>query len=75
MVENIKTILELKSWVKGCDGMQDLLQTLIEEKTHLTLEELEPFTAQVYSGMLSHRLPCPALRRGAMWNGCTNVLS
>ncbi|CAH0730336.1 unnamed protein product, partial [Brenthis ino] len=30
---------------------------------------------KVYSGMLSHRLPCPALRSGAMWNGCPNVLS
>lgn len=73
MVENIKTILELKSWVKGSEGMQQLLQTLIGEKTYLTLEEMEPFTSQVYSGMLSHRLPCPALRRGAMWNGCTNI--
>lgn len=75
MVEHIKTILEFKSWVKGSEGLQNLLQVFIEEKTHLTLEELEPFTSQVYSGMLSHRLPCPALRRGAMWNGCTNILS
>lgn len=75
MIDSIKTLLELKSWVKGSPGLQDLLKTLVEEKTYLTLEDLEPFTSQVYSGMLSHRLPCPALRRGAMWNGCTNVLS
>lgn len=75
MVENIKTILELRSWVKDSEGLQNLLKVRIEEKTHIFLEELEPRTSQVYSGMLSHRLPCPALKRGAMWNGCTNILS
>lgn len=61
--------------MKGSSGLQNLLKILVEEKTYLSLEDLEPFTSQVYSGMLSHRLPCPALRRGAMWNGCTNILS
>lgn len=75
MVENIKTILEQRSWVMGSEGMRNLLVKLIEEKTLLTLDELEPYTAQVYSGMLSHRLPCPALRRGGMWNGCPNILT
>lgn len=75
MIDNVKALLELRSWVKGSDGLRDLLRTLIEEKTHLTLAELEPYTAQVYSGLLSHRLPCPALRRGAIWNGCPNILS
>lgn len=75
MIDNVKALLELRSWVKGSEGLKDLLKTLIEEKTHLTLAELEPYTAQVYSGLLSHRLPCSALRRGAMWNGRPNILS
>lgn len=75
LIENIKTILELKSWVKGSQGLQDLLVKLIEEKTTLKMDELEPYTAQVYLGMLSHILPCPALRRGAMWSGCPGILS
>lgn len=35
MIESIKTILELKSWVKGSEGLQNLLKVLIEEKTHI----------------------------------------
>ena len=50
MVESIKTLLEWKSWAKGSEGLQHLLKVLVEEKTHLTPEELEPFSCQVYSG-------------------------
>lgn len=32
MIENIKTILEIKSWAKGSEGLEKLMQTLIEEK-------------------------------------------
>ncbi|CAK1591153.1 unnamed protein product [Parnassius mnemosyne] len=74
VIESIKMIMELRSWVKGSKGLYDLLKVLLKEKTRLTLAELEPLTAQVYSGLLPHRLPCPALR-GAMWNGCTTILT
>lgn len=74
MVENSKMFTRVKKWVKGSEGLQRLLEALIEEKTHLTLEELEPFTSTVYYGMLSHRLPCPALHRGALWNGCPKIV-
>lgn len=45
MVESIKTLLELKSWVKGSSGLQDLLRVLVEQKSFLSLDELEPFTS------------------------------
>jgi len=68
VVSSIKQLMELHGWVKGNQNMTSLIERLIREKTTLTPEELQKYTKQVYSGSLTHRLPCPALKRGGMAN-------
>lgn len=68
MVSSLKQLMELHGWVKGNTGLTHLIEKLIQEKTTLSIDELQKYTARVYSGAISHRLPCPALRRGGMAN-------
>ncbi|AYW51538.1 L polymerase RdRp [Formica fusca virus 1] len=68
MVSSIKQLMELHGWVKGNKQLTELIETLIKEKTNITIDELQKYTKKVYSGAIAHRLPCPALRRGGMAN-------
>lgn len=68
LVSSIKQIMELRSWVRGDPVLMALLDTFIAEKTTIPIPELSKYTRRVYSGSLSHRLPCPALRRGGLFN-------
>ncbi|AWI42881.1 RNA-dependent RNA polymerase [Formica exsecta virus 4] len=68
MVSSIKQLMELHGWVKGNDQLTELIETLIKEKTNISIEELQKYTKKVYSGAIAHRLPCPALKRGGMAN-------
>lgn len=55
--------------------MTDLIDTLITEKTTIPLDDLLLYTRQVYSGAISHRLPCQALKSGGMANQNLNFAS
>lgn len=68
IVTSLKSLLELRSWVKGNDPLIGFIDVLIAEKTTLPTNVLEKYTRQVYSGAISHRLGCMALRRGGMAN-------
>ncbi|KMQ83148.1 RNA-dependent RNA polymerase [Lasius niger] len=68
IVSSIKQLMELHGWVHENPKLTELIEVLIKEKTTLSIDELQKYTAKVYSGSLSHRLPCPALRRGGMAN-------
>ncbi|ANQ45640.1 RNA-dependent RNA polymerase, partial [Orinoco virus] len=67
--------LQLRSWVKGDEGMTGLIDALIGEKTQATPEELDRRTAHVYSGSITHRLPCPTMNRGGQSNSTSNLSS
>nr|WPR17567.1 MAG: RNA-dependent RNA polymerase [Beetle nyamivirus] len=75
MVSSIKQLMELHGWVKGNIHITNFLECLIKEKTDLDLATLLQYTRPVYSGTLSHRLACPALRRGGMSNQCLTFSS
>lgn len=68
VVNSVKQLMELHGWVKGNETLTQLIERLITEKTDLSMGDLAKYTRQVYSGAISHRLPCPALRRGGMAN-------
>ncbi|QPB73978.1 RdRp [Hymenopteran orino-related virus OKIAV85] len=68
MVSSIKQLMELFTWVKGNEALEKLLTKMLEEKTTLSPDTLKKFTRQVYSGSLTHRLPCPALKSSGMSN-------
>ncbi|CAG9822114.1 unnamed protein product [Phaedon cochleariae] len=68
MVESIKQLMELHSWVKGSESLTKLIETMIIEKTSVPLNTLTQYSRLIYSGTISHRLSCPALRRGGMAN-------
>lgn len=75
VVSSLKQLMEIKGWVKGDAAMQQLIEALIQEKTTIPIEALEMYTRQVYSGAISHRLPCQALKRGGMTNQNLNFSS
>ncbi|KAJ2954233.1 hypothetical protein O0L34_g2478 [Tuta absoluta] len=75
LVVTIKMLMELRSWLKGNNMMIVLIDKLIQEKTDLTPDQLDRYTNKVYSGLLTHRLPCPALRRGGMLNMNSTICS
>lgn len=75
IVSSLKQLMEIKGWDKGDEAMQQQIETLIQENTTVPLESLEMYTRQVYSGAISHRLPCQALRRGGMTNQNLNISS
>jgi len=75
LVSSLEQLMELKGWVKGDQGVQDLIDTLVKDKTSVPMESLNLFTRQVYSGAISHRLPCQALKRGGMTNQNLNFSS
>ncbi|UDL13960.1 MAG: RNA dependent RNA polymerase [Xiangshan Nyami-like virus] len=68
MISSMKQIMELISWVKGDEGMERLLTTMLSEKTTIDPDTLKMYTRQIYSGSLTHRLPCPALKSSGMSN-------
>lgn len=68
VVSSIKQLMELHGWVKGNLSLTNLIEVLIAEKTTLSIEELQKYTQKVYSDSLTHRLRCPALRKGGMAN-------
>ncbi|KAF5190064.1 RNA-dependent RNA polymerase, partial [Thalictrum thalictroides] len=75
IVSSLKQLMEIKGWVKGDAEITRLIESLIQEKTTVPLEALELYTRQVYSGAISHRLPCQALKRGGMTNQNLNFSS
>ncbi|KAL4125915.1 hypothetical protein QTP88_010152 [Uroleucon formosanum] len=75
VVSSLKQLMEIKGWVKGDDEISNLIEALIREKTTVPLESLNLYTRQVYSGAISHRLPCQALKRGGMANQNLNFSS
>ncbi|CAL1672379.1 unnamed protein product [Lasius platythorax] len=60
--------MELHGWVHGNPELTELIEVLIKKKTTLAIEDLQKYTAKVHSRSISHRLPCPALRRGGIAN-------
>lgn len=68
VISSIKQLMELHGWVRGNASLTKLIETLISEKTTLSVDDLKKYSQKVYSGSLTHRLPCPALRRGGMAN-------
>lgn len=75
IVSSIKQFMELRGWVKGDEGTTELIDRLIAEKTTLNSSDMDKYTSQVYSGAISHRLPCNALKRGGMANQNLNFAS
>nr|UHR49719.1 MAG: RNA-dependent RNA polymerase [Hangzhou Nyamivirus 1] len=73
--KTLSQALQLRSWVKGDAGMTKLLDTIIQEKTDASTEELDRRTAHVYSGSLTHRLSCPTMSRGGQSNSTSNMAS
>lgn len=73
--QSLSQALQLRSWVKGDAGLTKLLDTIIKEKTDASSEELDRSTSHVYSGSLSHRLPCPTMSRGGQSNSTSNFAS
>lgn len=67
--------LQLRSWVRGDEGLTQLLDTIIQEKTDASSEDLDRRTSHVYSGSLTHRLPCPTMSRGGQSNSTSNFAS
>lgn len=75
IVSSLKQLMEIKGWVKGDREIERLIETLITEKTTVPMEVLNMYTRQVYSGAISHRLPCQALKKGGMSNQNLNFSS
>lgn len=75
IVSFVKQLMVLRWWVKCDRSMLDLIDQLITEKTTVPIDELNKYTRQVYSGAMSHRLPCHALKRGGMTNQNLNIPS
>lgn len=75
LISSIKQLMELHGWVKGNKTLTCLIERLITEKTSLTTEDLQKYTQKVYSGSFTHRLPCPAMRKGGMANQNLNTSS
>lgn len=75
IVNSVKQLMEIRGWVKGTPEVTRLIDTLIMEKTTVSLDTHNLFTRQVYSGAISHRLPCQALKRGGMANQNLNFAS
>lgn len=73
--QSLSQALQLRSWVKGDVGLTKLLDTIIQEKTDASSEELDRRTTHVYSGSLTHRLPCPTMSRGGQSNFTSNFAS
>lgn len=67
--------LQLRSWEHGDEGLTQLLDTIIREKTNASQEDLDRRTSHVYSGSLTHRLPCPTMSRGGQSNPTSNLAS
>lgn len=68
LISSIKQLMELRSWVRGDPVLMNFLEAFITEKTTIPIQDLSRYTRRVYSGSLSHRLPCPAFRRGGLFN-------
>lgn len=75
IISSIKQLMELRGWVKGDEHVTRLIDTLITEKTTVSLNTLLLYTRQVYSGAIAHILPCQALKRGGMANQNLNFSS
>ncbi|CAB3241748.1 unnamed protein product [Arctia plantaginis] len=73
--QSLSQALQLRSWVKGDVGLTRLIDSIIQEKTDASEEDLERRTAHVYSGSLTHRLPCPTMSRGGQSNSTSNFAS
>lgn len=67
LISSIRMLLELLSWVNG-DNIQKLILICVEEKTSISMQELQKYLRQVYSGTITHRLSCPTLQGGGMAN-------
>lgn len=67
IISSIKQLMELHGWVHKDPELTELIEVLIKEKTTWSID-LQKYTAKVYSGSISHRLSCPALRRGGIAN-------
>ncbi|CAK9297702.1 unnamed protein product [Gordionus sp. m RMFG-2023] len=74
LVSNLKTIIELMSWIGSDDNLRRFLLTLIEEKPEIPFSTLQQHCRSVYSGSITHRMPCPAIKMSCMAN-CNTTLS
>lgn len=73
--QSLLQALQLRSWVKGDEGLTALMDVLIREKTDASTEELDRRKSHVYSGSITHRLPCPTMSRGGQINSTSNMAS
>ncbi|CAB3229914.1 unnamed protein product [Arctia plantaginis] len=73
--QSLSQALQLRTWVKGDEGLTKLIDSIIQEKTDASEEELDRRTSHVYSGSLTHRLPCPTMSRGGQSNSTSNFAS
>ncbi|QMP82162.1 RNA-dependent RNA polymerase [Hymenopteran orino-related virus OKIAV87] len=74
-VSSLKQLMELRGWVKGSDQLKALIDKMVQEKTDISLDKLQQYVRDVYSGCLAHRLPCPALHQSGMANMNLNMAS
>ena len=68
-------LLALEPWLKGNEGLHNLLLEIMKETTSLNVEEFMPYTSTVYSETLSHRLLTNVTRQGEMLSMNMNLSS
>lgn len=68
LISSIKNIVEIRQWLDNSPELMSLLDTMITEKTNVSNEVIYQSARRVYSGSISHRLPCDAIRRGGLHN-------